>query len=102
MTGDPRDSVALPLAIKVQPQTSDGQLACPFLVHFPTGFVPGKGVLWKVSYFSVTVNNAALPDGRSKAVLVYFQQTSPKGTMCRSDPFATCFVCDLRKFNKQI
>lgn len=48
MTGDPRDSVALPLAIKVQPQTSDGQLACPFLVHFPTGFVPGKGVLWKV------------------------------------------------------
>ena len=40
---------ALPLAIRVQPQAADGhQAVCPFLVHFPTGFVPDKSVTWKV------------------------------------------------------
>lgn len=50
MSGGDEVSVAgLPLAIKVLPQASNGgQAACPFLVHFPTGFVPGKGIKWKV------------------------------------------------------
>lgn len=40
----------LPVAIKVEPRVADGGPAAnPFLVHFPTGFVPGEGIKWKVT-----------------------------------------------------
>ena len=57
---DAPDSLAgLPMAIRVQPPEANGnEDGCPFLLHFPTGFVPGDGVVWKVREGSLEAPDA--------------------------------------------